>query len=200
VNEALLVSINPQRIVGNWQSGVVLDIHTLSSTYLGVNEYGHDVYDTKRSEIGELLYRLKYNSDLKAAEEIVRTAAEYLKPHRAKFDLIVPVPPSGQRIVQPVITIANGIGAALNVPVAACISTTREATPLKGVQDVDRRKELLKGLHAVDPAHTTGRNVLLFDDLFRSGATMNAITELLKADGKACCVRAFAITRTRSKQ
>jgi competence protein ComFC len=195
-----LVPINPQKIAGNWQSGVALDIHTLSSTYLGVNEYGHDVYDTKRSEIGELLYRLKYNSDHKAAEEIIVTAAAYLKPHRAQFDLIVPVPPSGQRAIQPVITIAIGIGAALNVPVVECISTTREATPLKGVQDLDRRKELLKGLDSVDSTHTNGKNVLLFDDLFRSGATMNAITDLLKADGKAACVRAFAITRTRSKQ
>lgn len=195
-----MTAINPQKIVGKWRSGVALDIHTLSSTYLGVNEYGHDVYDTKRSEIGELLYRLKYNSDRNAADEIIRTAAAYLAQYKAKFDVIVPVPPSGQRAVQPVITLANGIGAALGIPVVACVSTTREATQLKGVQDVDRRKELLQGLHAVDSKRIAGKNVLLFDDLFRSGATMNAITDLLLTEGKVATVRAFAITRTRSKQ
>ena len=43
-------------------------------------------------------------------------------------------------------------------------------------------------------------NPPLFDDLFRSGATMNAITDVLLRKGKAASVRAFTITRTRSNQ
>jgi hypothetical protein len=42
-----MAAVNPRAIAGKWQSGVALDIHTISSTYLGVNEHGHDVYDTK---------------------------------------------------------------------------------------------------------------------------------------------------------
>lgn len=177
-----------------------LDLHTLSSTYLGVNEYGHEVYDTKRPEIGELLYRLKYRSDMAAANEIVATAAEYLKPSRDNFDLIVPVPPSGVRALQPVITLANGIGAALQIPVVECITLTRAGTQLKGVIDPEKRKELLDGLHAVDANQTSGKRVLLFDDLFRSGSTMNAITDLLLGAGGAARVDALTITCTRSNQ
>jgi len=195
-----LAKIDPQKIPGKWTSGIALDIHTISSTHLGVNEQGHDIYDTKRSELGELLYRLKYKADTTAANEIIEAASAYLTPHRSKFNLIVPVPPSGARAVQPVITLAKGIGAKLNIPVADCITTTRPATPLKGVIDPSKRKELLTGLYAVDPAHTTRKDVLLFDDLFRSGSTMNAITELLLGTGKASSVRAFTITRTRSNQ
>lgn len=44
-----------------------------------------------------------------------------------------------------------------------------------------------------------GRHVLLFDDLHRSGATMNAITEALYDDGDAAEVFALTITRTRSR-
>ena len=47
---------------------------------------------------------------------------------------------------------------------------------------------------------TTGKNVLLFDDLFRSGATLNAITGLLLRQGQAASVRVLTITRTRSNQ
>jgi competence protein ComFC len=195
-----MAKINPQKISGKWKSGIALDVHTLSSTYLGVNEHGHEVYDTKRSEIGELLYRLKYKADMKAAQEIIEAAAAYLRPHISKFDLIVPVPPSGARSVQPVITLAKGIGARLSVPVADCLTTTRSATELKGVLDPAKRKELLDGLHAVDPSQTSRKNILLFDDLFRSGATMNEITNLLITKGKAASVRAFTITRTRSNQ
>src|SRR5256885_1449709 len=105
-----MAKTNPQEISGHWQSGIALDLHTLSSVYLGVNEAGHEVYDTTRSELGELLYRLKYKGDVAAAQEIVTTVANFLKPHLGKFDLIVPVPPSGTRPVQPVITLAKGIG------------------------------------------------------------------------------------------
>jgi competence protein ComFC len=197
---APLAKINPQKIIGRWQSGIALDLHTLSSTYLGVNEFGHEVYDTTRSEIGELLYRLKYRGDMAAAQEIIDIAAAYLAPHRGKIDVIVPVPPSGARAVQPVITLATGIGAKLDIPVADCITTTRPAMALKGVLDPDKRKGLLDGLHAVDAAQTRGKQILLFDDLFRSGATMNAITDLLTTTGKAAAVRALTITRTRSNQ
>jgi len=195
-----MTKINPQQIVGKWKSGVALDVHTLSSVYLGVNEHGHEVYDTTRSEIGELLYRLKYRSDLAAAGEIVAAASTYLKPHLQKFDLIVPVPPSGTRPLQPVITLAKGIGTVTKLPVVECVTLTRSGTELKGVIDVDKRKEFLAGLHAVDAAQTKGKRILLFDDLFRSGSTMNAITDLLLGAGEAASVSALTITRTRSNQ
>jgi competence protein ComFC len=81
-----MTKINPQKIAGKWKSGVALDVHTLSSVYLGVNEHGHEVYDTTRSEIGELLYRLKYRGDMAAAKDIVAAVSTYLKPHLQKFD------------------------------------------------------------------------------------------------------------------
>ncbi len=50
-----MTKINPQRLYGKFVSGYALDIHTISSTYVGVNEQGHDVYETVRSELGDLL-------------------------------------------------------------------------------------------------------------------------------------------------
>jgi len=55
-----MVEINPKIITGCWTEGFALDFHTLSSEFIGDDEYGHPQFDTKRSEIGELLYRLKY--------------------------------------------------------------------------------------------------------------------------------------------
>ena len=147
-----------------------------------------------------MLVRLKYRGDQSAAPEIIATAVRYLEPYRQRFDRIIPVPPSAPRAVQSVIILADGIGNALGVPVIDCIRTTREATQLKGITDRQRRRELLEGLHKVDPIHTEGGNILLFDDLFRSGATMNAITDVLMRRGKEASVRAFTITRTRSNQ
>ena len=196
----MAAAMNPRRIAGNWKSGYALDIHTISSTYMGLNEFGHDVFDSKRSELGELLYRMKYREDLSVAGEIVAAAVAFLQRIRSKFDVLVPIPPSGSRRVQPVLILANDIGKKLGVPVADCVSVTRHATQLKGVVDLDKRKELLEGLYAVDRAETRGRSVLLFDDLYRSGATMKAVTELLMTEGKAESVRVLAITKTRSRR
>lgn len=167
---------------------------------MGADEFGRDTFHTVRSELGELLVRLKYRGDQSSAPEIIATAADFLRPSLHKFDRIIPVPPSAERAVQPVIILANGIGQALGVPVLNCVTATRPTSQLKDVGDPVRRQELLEGLYDVDPSKTEGGCILLFDDLFRSGATMNAITDLLLGKGKAAFVRALTITRTRSNR
>ncbi|MDB5069415.1 MAG: hypothetical protein JWM87_526 [Candidatus Eremiobacteraeota bacterium] len=195
-----IVQIHPQPISGRFTAGIALDFHTTSSIPIGENEYGHMQFDTVRPEIAELLYQLKYKGNQSAASSIIDTAADFLREHRGKFDLIIPVPPSVPRALQPVLVLATGIGAALKVPVVSCITTTRPATQLKGVTDPDQRMELLDGLYAVVRTVTRDKRVLLFDDLFRSGSTINAITEVLLTEGRAKSVRALTITRTRSNQ
>jgi predicted amidophosphoribosyltransferase len=193
-----IVKINPIKIEGHWLSGIALDLQTTSSTPIGYNEFGHMQFDTKRPEIAELLFRLKNRSDKDAAGPIIETAASFLSGHRDKFDCIVPVPPSHERVLQPVTVLAEGIGKALGVPVLSCIKVTRPTTQLKNVTDPEERKVHVQGLYQIDAAQTQWRKVLLFDDLFRSGTTMNAITDELLGDGKAREVRALTITKTRS--
>ncbi len=98
------------------------------------------------------------------------------------------------------LVLAEAIGQRLKVPLAACVTRTRNVPQLKNVFDLDERVKLLEGLHAVDKSSTQGKKILLFDDLYRSGATMNAITAELYETGKATDVFALTITRTRSNQ
>jgi len=148
----------------------------------------------------ERLYQLKYQDNRAAAAEIIAAAATYLRPHRTKIDLIIPVPPSTPRAVQPVLLLAVGIGAALGLLVANSVTTTRTPSPLKNIPDATHRQALLNGLYAVDHTITAHKNILLFDDLFRSRTTMNAITDLLLDAGKANSVRALTITKAQSNQ
>lgn len=157
-------------------------------------------FDTVRPEIAELLYQLKYRGNQEIVPQIVAAVAKFLSPHRTKFDLMVPVPPSSVRVIQPVIILARGIGAAVDLPVVECIATTRTTAQLKGVTDPEKRRELVDGLYAVDAGQTVGKRVLLFDDLFRSGTTMNAVTGVLLSQGQAATVSALTITKTRSNQ
>ncbi len=84
----------PMRIPGRWREGFALTYYTVSSTYLGDDAFGHPMFDTKRSEIGELVYRLKYRSDSCALDELVGAAAGFVRSWNPGATVIVPVPPS----------------------------------------------------------------------------------------------------------
>lgn len=189
------------KIPGRWRDGYVLDYHTVSSTYLGDDEYGHAQFDTKRSDVGDLLYRLKYRTDNTAVAPLVETVAAFVAAWKPGIDLVVPVPPSRSRQSQPVLVLAEAIAKRLGMAYApACVSRSRELPELKNVYDYDERIRLLADAHTIDRNQVAGKRVLLFDDLYRSGATMNAVTIALYDAGAAQDVFALTVTRTRSNQ
>jgi len=113
-----MVEINPKRITDSWTEGFALDYHTLRSEYIGDDEYGHPQFDTKRTELGELLYRLKYGKDKSVLGDIIATASQFIKSRSWLLDLIICVPPSRKgRQFQPVPPVAIGIGKTLGVDV-----------------------------------------------------------------------------------
>ena len=91
-----------RKILGKWREGFSLDLHTLSSTFIGHDEFGHPRFDTQRSEFGELLYKLKNKSDETTIPEIVVAVETLMKAWNPTVDILVPVPPSTDRAVQPV--------------------------------------------------------------------------------------------------
>ena len=192
-----MVEFQPSRIVGAWSEGFALDVHVVSSKPQGHNDFGHMEFDSRRSELGECLYRLKYRSDLTAVEAIVNAAAGFFDDWNPSSDVIVPVPPSNRRGLHPVIVLAEALGERLGLPLADCVERTRNIPQLKNVQNRKERLRLLADLHAIETGVLKGKKVLLFDDLYRSGATMNAVAEVLYKQGKAADVVTLAVTRTR---
>ncbi len=191
---------NPAEVQGAWRRGWTLDLHTISSEFLGYDQNGHAQFDTKRSPLGELVYQLKYRGQ-HTATEVGTVMAEFFndKPTiLSRIDMIVPVPSSSVRAVQPVVEIAKKLGKKLNKPVVLnAIRKIRETPGLKDVHDPEERRELLDGAFEVHVARVNGKGVLLVDDLYRSGATANAVTlALIGAD--ASRVYFLAATRTRS--
>ena len=70
-----MFATNPIKIFGAWHQGYVLDYHTLSSDFIGHDEFGNPMFDTKRTETGELLYQLKYKRNSDVLEALVKLAA-----------------------------------------------------------------------------------------------------------------------------
>ncbi len=198
-----MINVSPIKLSGNWSEGFALDLHTISSEFLGYDEFGHEVFDTKRSEVGELLYRLKYKSDKSSLKDIIDLTVDFLSNEwkiSRILDGILSVPPSRKRAFQPVIEVARGISSKLQVPLHEDFLIKVKETPeLKNIYDYQRRIESLKDTFATKNLSLKGKNVLLFDDLYRSGATCNAITRVLYEKGKVNRVYVLALTKTRSK-
>lgn len=195
-----MVATNPMPISGPWDDGFALDLHTVNSQYLGDDAYGNPQFDTTRSPVGELLYQLKYRSDRSAAEALCQTAVEFVKNRRWAPNLIISVPPSrpGRRF-QPVPFLASGVGKLLGYPVCEdCVVKTKKTSELKSIYDYQERLEQLKDAYSVATEKTAGCDVLVIDDLYRSGATLEAVTGALRTNGKVGKVFALTFTRTRS--
>ena len=195
------VKTNPIKLPGLWQGGYALDLHTIGSTFLGTDSFGHDVFDTARSEIGELLYRLKYGRDRTTLVSIAETVTEFLLRWKPGVEALVPVPPSNTaRLVQPVLEVARAVCERTGIQLCdQCVRKIKSTEPLKDVFEFEKRAMILKEAFTVDRSLTEGKRLLLFDDLYRSGATVTAISRCLKSDGLAAAVFLLTLTKTRSR-
>src|SRR3990172_2938540 len=106
---------NHAHIKGPWNAGYTLDVHTVSSTYLGDNAAGHPQFDTVRSEIGQLLYDLKYSGNKAVARELATEAARFVRLKELAVDVVVPLPPSRSRSDQPVAMVGRELARQLRV-------------------------------------------------------------------------------------
>jgi len=194
-----MVTFKPQRLPGPWAAGFALDLHTIKSSPYA-DECGNPQFETLRTEVGELLYRLKYCSDAAAIMPLVETAERFIRDWGIRFSAVVSVPATKRyRKIQPVARLAAEVARRFHVPVTRnAVRKVRETPELKTVTDRSERMRLLDGAFETNVDAVSGRSLLLIDDLYRSGATLRAVTQSL-VDAGAKTVYAFAFTRTRTK-
>ncbi|MDH0032813.1 MULTISPECIES: ComF family protein [unclassified Acinetobacter] len=190
--------MNIKEINGPWKKGIVLDKHVLKSEYLGDNEYGRPMFDTKRSDIGQALFLLKYRNDWNQIPTLVDALSSAITQNfNEKIGLIVPMPASNNRDRQPVYGLAEGLGQALNIPVFTNIlHKTKNGTSLKDLQTREEKESVLANSFSLyDGIRNDGRwNVLLIDDLFDTGATMEAACKVLSSYPKVKDIYVAALT------
>lgn len=186
------------KISGSWDEGFAFDLHTTSSTFVGTDQFGNDRYESERSEVGQLLYQLKYNNAPEKAGEIAALLDELNGIEN--FGALVPIPPTKKdRPYQPVFLIAEALGKRRNVPVLFDLLHNAGTEQLKSVTDpVERDRLLQAAITIADPERIDGLRILLIDDLYRSGSTLNVATKLIRSKSKPESVCVLAITKTRS--
>lgn len=192
----MIVKINPRVIRGSWRYGWALDWHTLSSIPLGDGNF-----DTTRSEIGEALYQLKYQFDRSKIEPIAEVSAHYIQNLRVfpYLKAIIAVPPSNlNRPFQPVLELAKAIGSKTNLPVPNdYLLKIRSTQALKNIEDTELRRQQMQNAFQVADQRYAQQSLLLFDDLFRSGETLNAVCNTLMTQGNVGRVYALTVTMTK---
>lgn len=188
------------KLEGSWREGLAFDLHTVESIYLGVDEFGHDRFENTRSEMGELLYQLKYRNDESAISKIIKL----LKKLECidTFDAIIPVPSSKKnRRFQPVEEIAKALGQDRDVDVLVGFLKKVSKQELKEIDSEEERQKILKNAISIaGDEDLEGMKVLLLDDLYRSGATLEACADLLYNEANVGDLCVLTMTKTRSNR
>lgn len=150
--------------------------------------------------MGELVYQLKYKSNKKALPEIIKLL-DKIKGIE-DFDFIIPIPPTNKgREIQPAEEIALALGEKRKVKVLKKFLVNEGDQELKGITDPIAREEMLReALKINSNKKIEGKNILLVDDLFRSGTTLQVATDLLYKESKVAKVCVLTMTKTRSNR
>ena len=77
---------------------------------------------------------------------------------------------------------------------------TKPTSQLKEVLSPAERKEILKDVFSVKDERYKSKKVLIFDDLYRSGSTMNEVANVLLNKGEVSSVFVLTITKTRKNR
>ena len=187
-------------IDGNWEKGFALDLHTTKSTYLGVDEEGNKQFNNERSYIGELVYQLKYRSNTAVIPDIINYINRLMTGLNS-LDYFIPVPPSKYRQVQPVSLITQALGQSLGITVLDNVISKNNPEQLKDIEESAKREALLReSLILAEGTNLTSKNILLVDDLYRSGATLRAITDILHNKANVSKVYILTMTKTRTNR
>ena len=195
------MQVNLRQIKGPWLDGWVLDKHSVSSTFLGNDEHGHAQFETLRTEVGEATYRLKYRQDWTQVEPLANALAQHVYSRLQDVGLIVSMPASKPRPRQPVPEIATALGRIVRVPVFNNMLYKSGATI--ALKDLHSKEEKLAALqdsiHINEVITNAGEwNALLIDDLYDSGASLEAACAALNKYKKIKGIYVAALTWNRS--
>lgn len=186
-----------RQVRGVWDAGWVLDKHSVSSVYTGDDEFGRPRFHTTRTEVGEAAFQLKYRRDWTQAKLLAQTLAEQICPKFSNVGFVVPMPASSSRARQPVTEIARELGVLMKVPVFSnLLIKSKGGKPLK---DLNTKTEKLKalgdsiGINDKILNEVSG-NALLVDDLFHTGASMEAACKALRECRKVGKIYVAALT------
>lgn len=155
-------------------------------------------------DISGTLYRFKYGGRREYAAFLGRGMAERIRQEfrEGEIDLLVPVPLAAERLrkrgYNQAGLLAEVISEETGIPVRTDLLFRQSRTrPLRGISALERRRNL-KNAFIVSDIDVKSKMIMLVDDIFTTGATMNACArELLRAGAAGVLFSVSAIGEDR---
>ena len=183
---AFLSRPHPRPLPGPWLAGWALDFHS---------RYDGDI--ASRSLIGDLVFRYKYNGEQTLAPELARRWTELLAAHPElpACEAVIPVPPSQQRVSDPMTVLAQALAVQLRIPAwTNVLIKTRATRPQKEMTSLAQKRANVAGAFALK-GDVRGKRIILVDDLYDSGATLEEVAKVLARGGVSGIV-VLTLTKT----
>lgn len=160
---------------------------------------GMHILGGEMTELGELEKAAKYQHDAGATAELIARASEFV--NKMSFlrdaDIVVAVPPATGKESDLPTELAEGVAKACRKEVRLAGQWQSEKVSLKDVGLHQKWSFLEEADLRVDPSTVAGKRVILIDDLYQSGCTMQFVASRLKAAG-ARRIFGLALVKARS--
>lgn len=174
---------------GNFDLGYALANHT--SIKEGKRQY---------TEFGRLVYEFKYQGQKSLLGRLASELIKFLEENEdyKKVDMMIPVPSTrADREYDPVLTLTRELNRRVGIPLQEkVLIKTRKTLPQKELINKTQKRLNVKGAFQIAAGISlVGKSVLLIDDLYDSGATLDECTQVLRAAGVRK-VLALTLTRT----
>ncbi len=167
----------------------VTENHTCSVCLLDPPSFSRTIaLGLYQGDLHDLISRMKYRGEERIAEILGDWMGERLVRKGVRPDGIIPVPLHPARLRQrgfnQSAVMARRIGKRLGIPVSNCnLMRVRETASQTGLTREERGRNLKNAFGILGAQLLEGKEILLIDDVFTTGATLEACSRLLKRGG-----------------
>lgn len=196
---------NLQRLISNPQAETINMLSYFRETYfpaLRVESRGSNIVNGIAasyygvSNVGATLSRSKYQNGGDFPDFLLKLTLKAFRKQYGQepFDLLLYVPPteSGDLVKN----FAEKISRILKIPISHNLVKTGETQPQKVFENGYLKRDNVAGMFTFNnPEQINGKNVIIFDDVFDSGATIKEIGKMLTNNG-ANKIAPLVIART----
>jgi superfamily II DNA helicase RecQ len=161
-----------------------------------------EIHEGKRdyTAIGRMVYEFKYQGNRSHLDTLTNEIVRFIDENEnyKKADIIVPVPSTASdRDYDPVSLIVQRISECTGIPVTSDVLVkARKARPQKQLVNITQKKLNVKGAFKINNREKINRKtIILVDDLYDSGATLNECVRVLRSSG-AGKILVLVLTRT----
>ncbi len=135
-----------------------------------------------------LVLSLKYYGNTYMSRYIGQVMRDKLEFEQLSADYIIPVPLHKKRMrirgFNQAEKIASYLSECTNIPIIDCVKRNRNTKRLYALNKFQREKELKNAFEVkVDSEEIIGKRIILVDDIFTTGTTVNEISKKLKIYG-----------------